>query len=152
MSAFKLIEAEKASYSIPMLCQMLGVSRSGYYAWRNRPPSEREPVSMQCSWRRSRQSTETAGPPMGLPGYTLSSGPSASVAQGEAAGGEAYAPASKAQGLSAGTEDAHHTPHRCAESCAPDLVARNFSSEMPDRLWVADITYVVRSREGFVYP
>jgi putative transposase len=33
---------------------------------------------------------------------------------------------------------------------APDLVGRNFASEEPDRLWVADITYV-RSKEGFVY-
>jgi putative transposase len=32
----------------------------------------------------------------------------------------------------------------------PDLVGRNFTSQQPDRLWVADITYV-RSREGFIY-
>ncbi len=43
------------------------------------------------------------------------------------------------------------TTHRIAvQQAAPDLVARNFSSEMPDTLWVADITYV-RSGEGFVY-
>ncbi len=43
------------------------------------------------------------------------------------------------------------TTHRVAlRQAAPDLVGRNFASEEPDRLWVADITYV-RSREGFVY-
>ena len=43
------------------------------------------------------------------------------------------------------------TTHRIAvQQAAPDLVARNFSSDVPDRLWVADITYV-RSAEGFVY-
>jgi len=42
--------------------------------------------------------------------------------------------------------------HRLAfkQAAAPDLVGRNFSTETPDKLWVADITYV-RSREGFVY-
>jgi putative transposase len=36
------------------------------------------------------------------------------------------------------------------QAAAPDLVGRNFATEAPDKLWVADITYV-RSREGFLY-
>jgi transposase InsO family protein len=43
------------------------------------------------------------------------------------------------------------TTHRLTlRQVAPDLVGRNFAAEEPDRLWVADITYV-RSKEGFVY-
>jgi hypothetical protein len=39
---FKLIDAEKASYPISLLCRVLGVSRSGYYEWKERPPSKRD--------------------------------------------------------------------------------------------------------------
>ena len=43
------------------------------------------------------------------------------------------------------------TTHRVAlQQAAPDLVERNFAAEEPDKLWVADITYV-RSKESFVY-
>jgi transposase InsO family protein len=43
------------------------------------------------------------------------------------------------------------TTHRVAlRQATPDLLGRNFASGEPDRLWVADITYV-RSTEGFVY-
>ena len=38
---FAFIGAEKARHSVPMLCRMLHVSRSGYYAWPGRSPSPR---------------------------------------------------------------------------------------------------------------
>lgn len=36
---FAFIHAEKANHSIARLCRVLEVTRGGYYAWRNRPPS-----------------------------------------------------------------------------------------------------------------
>ena len=41
MSAFRLIAAEKANHPISVLCDVLGVSRSGFHAWERRPPSDR---------------------------------------------------------------------------------------------------------------
>jgi len=32
VSSFRLIDAEKANYPVALLCRMLGVSKSGYYA------------------------------------------------------------------------------------------------------------------------
>ena len=40
--SFRLIEAERAEYSISRLCLVLGVSRVSFYAWRARPPSARK--------------------------------------------------------------------------------------------------------------
>lgn len=38
---FAFIDVEKASYPMRILCRVLQVSRSGYYAWRARKPSAR---------------------------------------------------------------------------------------------------------------
>jgi putative transposase len=42
VSAYRLIEAEKASYPVSVLCRVLKVSRSGYYDWKDRSPSKSE--------------------------------------------------------------------------------------------------------------
>ena len=44
MSAFELIAAEKAEFPIAFMCQRLGVSKSGYYAWQRRGPAARARV------------------------------------------------------------------------------------------------------------
>ena len=38
---FELIQAEKASFPVRMMCEVLEVSRSGYYSWLGRVPSKR---------------------------------------------------------------------------------------------------------------
>lgn len=66
MSIFRFIEAQKARHSVPRLCRVLGVSRSGYYAWRSRPPSGRsrfDAVLTQKVETIHRQSRATYGAP-----------------------------------------------------------------------------------------
>ena len=38
-----------------------------------------------------------------------------------------------------------------AATPAPDLVERSFAARAPDRLWVADITYLPTEHDGFLY-
>ena len=53
MSAYKLIDAERAGFPASVLCSVLGVSRSGYYAWKERPRSRRSLHKMLPSRTRS---------------------------------------------------------------------------------------------------
>ena len=146
MSAFRLIEAEKASHSVPLLCKLLGVSRSGYYAWRRRPLSERARFDAVLSEKIEaihRNSRATYGAPrvhaeLRAMGIRCARKRVARLMR-----------RAKLRGCVRGRR--MRTTHRVSlQQAAPDLVGRNFSSEAPNRLWVADITYV-RSGEGFVY-
>ena len=146
MSCYGLIEAEKATHSVPTLCRMLGVSRSGYYAWRSRPPSERarfDAVLSEKIEKIHRNSRAT---------YGASRVQAELRALGIRCGKKRVARLmrrSKLRGCLRGRRI--KTTYRTAlQQAAPDLVGRNFVAGEPDRLWVADITYV-RSGEGFVY-
>ena len=147
MSAFRLIEAEKARHYVPVLCRLLGVSRSGYYAWRNRPPSERARFDAVLSEKIEtihRNSRATYGSPrvhaeLRTIGIRCSRKRVARLMR-----------RAKLRGCLRGRR-MRTTHHRISlQQAAPDLVGRNFTTAEPDRLWVADITYV-RSKEGFLY-
>jgi putative transposase len=146
VSAFRLIEAEKANHSVPVLCRLLGVSRSGYYAWRRRPLSERARFDAVLSEKIEmihRNSRATYGAPrvhaeLHSIGIRCSRKRVARLMR-----------RAKLRGCLRGRR--MQTTHRLTlRQAAPDLVGRNFAAQEPDRLWMADITYV-RSKEGFVY-
>ena len=66
MSIFRFIDAEKACLPVALLCRMLGVSRSGYYAWRSRLLSKRsaEDAALASKIREiHRRSRQTYGSP-----------------------------------------------------------------------------------------
>ena len=67
------MEREKAMHPIAMLCRVLGVSPSGYYAWRTRGPSAR--AQADAALLASAPRTRRVGEPMGhhgfMPSYAL---------------------------------------------------------------------------------
>jgi putative transposase len=146
VSCYRLIEAEKANFSVLLMCRVLGVSRSGYYDWRSRPPSERSQQDAALTekiYEIHRRSRETYGSPrvhaeLKALGIHCSRKRVARLMQ-----------KAGLKGCLRGCKKRTTNPDRNAKP-APDLVHRNFSAVAPDRLWVADITYV-KTEEGFVY-
>ncbi len=146
MSSFRLIDAEKAHYPVAMLCRMLGVSKSGYYAWRGRPPS-----------RRSRQDAlltekirEVHSKSRETYGYPRVHAELRSLGIG--CGRRRVARLMRAAGLR-GCMKRGRRRTTCRDSRAapaPDLLRRDFVSAQPNKVWLADITYIP-TREGFLY-
>ena len=132
------MEAEKANFPVTLMCRVLEVSRSGYYAWRKREPSARSQadealkVQIVAIHQRSR---ETYGVPrvhaeLEALGERLSRKRVARLMRELALEG-----VSRRKGTRTTKRDQRARP-------APDLVERDFSADAPDRLWVADVTYV----------
>jgi putative transposase len=147
VSAFRLIEAEKAThYSVPKLCRLLGVSRSGYYAWKRRSLCARarfDAILLEKIETIHRNSRATYGAPR-----VHAELHSIGIRCGRKRVARLMRRA-KLRGCLRGRRRMGTTHRLALQQSAPDLVGRNFAIEEPDRLWVADITYV-RSKEGFV--
>ena len=136
----------RAEYPIRTLCRVLGVSPSGYYAWRDRPPSARERKNRRLL-ERIREihafSRQTYGRPrmyaeLRDEGWRVNH---KRVARLMALDGLQGASRRKKWRTTKRGKDARP---------APDLVDRNFAADRPDQLWVADITYVP-TWSGFLY-
>ncbi len=147
MRLFKLIDAEKASYPISLLCRVLGVSRSGYYEWKDRPPSKRDRENAALTEKigqihnRSRQ----------VYGYPRVH--AELKALGVRCSRKRVARLMRKAGLRGCPRGRKKRTTTCRDEHAvpaPDLVKRNFRAIAPDKLWTAEITYV-HTREGFVY-
>ena len=137
MSAYRFIAAERANYPVALMCRVLGVSRSGFYAWRSRPPSRRE-LDDRALIEKIRQihadSRRTYGAPriwaeLRFEGYRLSRKRVARLMR-----------AARLQGLH--QRRTWRSPRTPTRPSPPDRVRRRFVASAPNRIWVADITYV----------
>jgi putative transposase len=128
------------------MCRVLGVSPSGYYAWRDRPPSERARVDQLLKERIRAIHDESRGT-YGMPRMFAEL-----VAEGRHHGRKRIARLMREEGLEGvSRRKRHRTTIRDPEGRgAPDLVKRVFSASGPDELWVADITYIP-TWSGFLY-
>ncbi len=129
------MKTHQAIYPIAPMCRVLGVSPSGYYAWRKRLPSARAQADALLKERIEaihRRSRGTYGAPRIQ---------AALAAQGQRVGRKRVAQLMQEAGLQdVSRRKKVHTTTRDDTPHTPDLVQRDFSAEAPDVLWVADIT------------
>jgi putative transposase len=140
------VRANQAVFAVRTLCRVLGVSPSGYYAWRDRPPSARE-VENKRLLRRMREIHEFSRHTYGRPRMYAELRD-----EGWRVNHKRVGRLMALEGLQgASRRKKWRTTKRAKDARpAPDLVDRDFAVDRPDQLWVADITYVP-TWSGFLY-
>ena len=143
---FAFIEAERARWPVEILCNVLGVSRSGYYAWKTRPTCESTRVDAKLT-------VEIAATHKGSRGTYGSPRVHRELrARGVRVGKKRVERLMREHGIAAKrkrrfrrTTDSKH-PH----PIAPNLLERRFDVELPNKAWVIDVTYIW-TLEGWLY-
>ena len=143
-----MIEALESSYPVSDLCAALGVSRAGFYAWRQRGPSERDQtdaiLGQEISVVFARSRCTYGSPRLHR----------ALCKAGHVCGRHRVARLMRGRGLAGRvrgrrgprTTDSHHEG-----PIAPNRLGRRETPvERPNEVWAADITYVP-TKEGWLY-
>ena len=135
MIGFRFVDEHKADHAVVDLCRATKVSRTAYYAWRNRPPSKRAVVDAELTVEIReihQRSRGTYGAPR-IAGQLRRSGHHASRHR--------VARLMRAEGLvgAHGRRKWRRGRHP-AMAPAPDLLERDFTAERSDQRWVADIS------------
>ena len=134
--------AHQAQHSISIMARVLALSKSGYYAWLRREPSRRVKANnaLQRDIARIHETSRgTYGSPRVLASLRR---------EGLAVSRKRVARQMAAMGLKGVSRRRFITTTRRGQGRpAPDLVQRRFEADAPDKLWVADITYVPTRRD-----
>ena len=146
MSVFTFVAAKKAEFPVSLLCQTLGVSTAGFYAWQTRAPS---PRALTDAWLLERMQAVHARA-RGV--YGAPRVHAQLRHEGVRVGRKRVERLMAAAGLSGlvRRKRGRTTIAVPGVATAPDLVRRDFNPIAPNRFCVADLTYV-RIWEGWLY-
>jgi transposase InsO family protein len=143
---FQFIENHRDEFPVKLMCKVLEVSTSGYYAWRGRPPSEREMANRELT-AKIKEEFEKSGETYGSPRiYQVMR------KLGLMCSKNRVARLMRAAGLKAKQTRRYRstTKRNKADRAAPNILKRDFSADAPNEKWVADITYIA-TQEGWLY-
>ncbi len=132
-------------FSVALMCRVLEVAPSGYYAWRRRPLSDRSKRD-QVLTTHVRAAFKASKGRYGSPRVH------AELHAEHGIGRKRVARLMRADGLRARPRRRYvvTTQSRHKHPIAPNLVARQFEATSPNQIWVSDLTYL-RTMTGFVY-
>jgi putative transposase len=144
---YRFISAEKARTPVSLACHWLGVSRSGYYEWATRAPSQR---ALTDAWltERIRAIHEAHRGVYGAPRIHAD----LRLAHGVRVSRKRVERLMRAAGISGPVrrKRGRTTIRVPGVRVADDLVERQFRPAAPNVLWIADVTYL-RTWEGWLY-
>lgn len=144
---YRFMDRQRGTHSVEKMAEVLGVSRSGYYAWVGRPRSERDRANEEVA-ARIREIQQRVKYCYGAPRMT------AELARdgGRRAGHNRVARIMREHGLQARTKRRYRSTTKASESAvaAENLLGRDFVVSTTNTVWVSDITYIATA-EGWLY-
>ena len=143
---YGFIKQHDQEFSIGRMCEVLRVSRSGYYAWRDRPEGarvRRDRDLLAAIWRVHAESRQAYGAKKTW--LQLRD-------EGVACGKHRVARLRKHAGIEARRKRRFRltVENHSTAPAAPNLLQRHFDVEQPNRVWVGDMTFI-RTRSGFLH-
>lgn len=143
---YAFIERHEPEFSVMRMCKVMQVSRSGYYAWRDRPEAPKVAQDRALLTQihhvhvQSRQAYGAKKTWLEL------------NAQGVMCGKHRVARLRKSAGIEARRKRRFRitVENHATAPAAPNLLQQQFRSVQPNRIWVGDMTYI-RTRAGFLY-
>jgi len=142
---YRFMDRNSSGFEVAKMAEVLGVSRSGYYAHRRRPQSaraledEKLVTLIRLAWGKSREL-------YGAPRLTAEL-----RSQGLGCGKNRVARLMRQAGIRSQTKKAFRVTTKSGGLLeAEDLVQRRFRADRPGEIWVSDITYI-RTRERWLY-
>lgn len=125
--------------SVLLLCRMLDLSASGYYAWLNRRPSRREleEMRLEVEIKAAHQRTRETYGPQRLQIELAGNGIEVGIYRIKRIRRKLGLKCRQKRRFKATTNSRHTLP------VADNLVNQQFDTSEPNRIWVTDITYIV---------